>query len=77
MFTPYVINPVFNWHHGLHILWQDGIVLHNGSIVDARITCIFSRVISVLPESEASDLNLDNSYYIMIGIGEFPGSPGM
>ncbi|XP_065905954.1 ferric-chelate reductase 1-like [Dysidea avara] len=53
----------------------DGIVLHNGSIVDARITCIFSRVISVLPESEASDLNLDNSYYIMIGIGEFPGSP--
>ncbi|XP_065905953.1 uncharacterized protein [Dysidea avara] len=53
----------------------DDIVLHNGSIVDARITCIFSRVISVLPESEASDLNLNNSYYIIIGIGEFPGSP--
>ena len=52
-------------------------MLHGGGIIDARITCTFSRLISVLPRSEASDLNLDNSYYIIIGKGNFPGHPGI
>jgi len=48
-------------------------VLHEGTVTNGRIKCIFSRVVSVIPGSEASDLNLNNSYYIMIGTGLFPG----
>jgi len=49
-------------------------VLHTGGIIDARITCTFSRVLN---GSEQSDLNLNRSYYIMIGTGNFPGHPGI
>ena len=34
---------------------------------------MFSRVILVVPGEEDSDLNLDASYYIMVGTGENPG----
>jgi len=48
-------------------------VLHNGSVNDGRLTCIFSRVVPVLPGHEGVDLNLNNSYYIIIGTGENAG----
>ena len=48
-------------------------VFHNGSLDDGRVTCIFSRVIHVIPGQEGVDLNLDKSYYVMIGTGEDPG----
>ena len=46
-------------------------------MVDDRIECTFSRIISVLPGEETSDFNLDNSYYIIIGTGEQQGTREM
>ena len=46
-------------------------------MVDGRIECTFSRIISVLPREETSDFNLDNPYYIIIGTGEQQGTHEM
>ena len=34
------------------------------------MTCVFSRLIPVLTAQVDEDLDLNNSYYIMIGMGE-------
>ena len=54
-----------------------GIITHTAGLVDGRLECSFSRVISVIPGEEGSDLNLDASYYIMIGTGESSGTTYM
>jgi len=48
-------------------------VFHKGVVGDGRMKCIFSRVISVIPDNEGVDLNLNNSYYIIIGTVELTG----
>ena len=51
-----------------------GIILHNAGVINGRIECTFSRMISVVSEAEeGSDFNLDNPYYIIIGTGEKQG----
>ena len=50
-----------------------GIIPHSTGVVNGRIECTFSRVISVLSGEESSDFNLDNPYYIIIGTGEQQG----
>ena len=50
-----------------------GIIPHRTGVVNGRIECTFSRVISVVSEEEGSDFNLDNPYYIIIGTGEQQG----
>ena len=54
---------------------QVGIVPHLFGIVNGRLQCVFSRVISVIPGEEGSDLDLNASYYIIIGTGATPGKP--
>ena len=53
---------------------QLGLVPHSFGIVNGRLECTFSRVISVLLGEENSDFNLDAPYYIIIGTGENPGN---
>ena len=50
-----------------------GIIPHSTGVVNGRIECTFSRVISVVLGEEGSDFNLDNPYYIIIGTGEQQG----
>ena len=46
-------------------------------MVNGRIECVFSRQVMELPDGmEGTDLNLNNSYYIFIGMGEVPGMCG-
>jgi len=52
---------------------QVGIVPHRSGVIDGRLECTFSRIITVLPGEENSDFNLDASYYIIIGTGKRPG----
>jgi len=52
---------------------QRGIIPHFFGIVNGRLECAFSRIISVLPGEENGDFNLNASYYIIIGTGENPG----
>ena len=51
-----------------------GIIPHSTGVINGRIECTFSRIISVLPGEENSDFNLDNFYYIIIGTGEQQGT---
>ena len=53
---------------------QVEIIAHTTEIINGRLECMFSRVISVIPGEENSDLNLDASYYIIVGTGENPGN---
>ena len=48
-------------------------MLHDSELTDGRLRCTFSRLISVLSEQNGTDLNLNRSYYIMIGMGDNPG----
>jgi len=48
-------------------------VSHKAEVVDGRLECTFSRIITVLPGEEKCDFNLNASYYIIIGTGEKPG----
>ena len=54
-------------------LKQVGIILHNSGVIHGRIHCTFSRVISVLPVEEGSDLNLNNSYTMFAATGARQG----
>ena len=53
---------------------QVGIIPHKTEVVDGRIECTFSRIISIVTGEETCDHNLNNSYYIIIGKGEKQGN---
>ena len=42
-------------------------------MINGRLTCVFSRLIPVLERQVGEDLDLNNSYYIMLGMGEDAG----
>ena len=68
-----ILSKWLNVYVAILILKQAGIVLHSSGVVNDRLHCIFSCVITVLPGEEDSDLKLDKSYNIFVAIGEQQG----